>query len=133
MLKKAICCLFVDPVSANNNTLNECVVVSAPVLGLQRGRPLGSEQGKGYLVTCKTVGLQFVALFEWCNRVCARTLLRTHFDTPLLSSVAWLVETPHEFAKAVLSGDRIDLMGALSVEIFSNEIFFCLMYLKKPT
>ncbi len=42
--------------------------------------------------------------------VCARTLLRTHIDTSLRFSVALLVEKPHEFAKAVLSGDRINRM-----------------------
>ncbi len=44
------------------------------------------------------------------NMVCARTLLRTHIDTSLRFSAAWLVEKPHEFATEVLRGNRIDRM-----------------------
>ena len=42
------------------------------------------------------------------NMVCARTLLRTHIDTALRFSAAWLVDEPHKFADKVLRGDRID-------------------------
>lgn len=44
------------------------------------------------------------------NMVCARTLLRTHIDTALRFSAAWLVDKPHDFATEVLRGGRIDLM-----------------------
>lgn len=44
------------------------------------------------------------------NMVCARTLLRTHIDTALRFSAAWLVDEPHRFASEVLGGGRIDLM-----------------------
>lgn len=49
-----------------------------------------------------------VMMVESRNMVCARTLLRTHIDTSLRFSAAWLVEKPHEFAAGVLKGDRID-------------------------
>jgi hypothetical protein len=42
------------------------------------------------------------------NMVCARTLLRTHIDTALRFSAAWLVTDPHAFASLVLKGERID-------------------------
>ena len=51
-----------------------------------------------------------IMMVEGRNMVCARTLLRTHIDTSLRFSAAWLVEKPHEFATAVLKGDRIDRM-----------------------
>jgi hypothetical protein len=44
------------------------------------------------------------------NMVCARTLLRTHIDTALRFSAAWLVDEPHRFASNVLGGARIDGM-----------------------
>lgn len=49
-----------------------------------------------------------IMMVEARNMVCARTLLRTHIDTSLRFSAAWLVEKPHEFATEVLSGERID-------------------------
>jgi hypothetical protein len=49
-----------------------------------------------------------VAMVESSNMVCARTLLRTHIDTSLRFSAAWLVQNPHEFASLVLKGERID-------------------------
>lgn len=42
------------------------------------------------------------------NMVCARTLLRTHIDTSLRFSAAWLVPDPHEFASLILKGERVD-------------------------
>lgn len=49
-----------------------------------------------------------VAMVESSNMVCARTLLRTHIDTALRFSAAWLVQNPHAFASLVLKGERID-------------------------
>lgn len=52
----------------------------------------------------------FRQMVESWNMVCARTLLRTHIDTGLRFSAAWEVQKPHDFAMAVLRGDRIDQM-----------------------
>ena len=49
-----------------------------------------------------------LAMVRAWNMVCARTLLRTHIDTSLRFSAAWLVADPHEFASLVLKGERID-------------------------
>lgn len=49
-----------------------------------------------------------VMMVEARNMVCARTLLRTHIDTSLRFSAAWLVEKPDELATEVLRGERID-------------------------
>lgn len=54
----------------------------------------------------------FCLMIESWNMTCARTLLRTHIDTSLRFSAAWLVEKPHEFATNVLKGERIDKMKA---------------------
>ena len=48
------------------------------------------------------------AMVSAWNMVCARTLLRTHIDTSLRFSAAWLVTDPHAFASLVLKGERID-------------------------
>jgi len=50
----------------------------------------------------------FRMMIETWNMVCARALLRTHIDTALRFSAAWLVEDPHAFASKVLGGERID-------------------------
>ena len=42
------------------------------------------------------------------NLVAARTLLRTHIDTGLRFSAAWLVDDPEDFAKKVFDGVQID-------------------------
>ena len=52
----------------------------------------------------------FHAIIESWNMVCARALLRMHIDTGLRFSAAWLVDEPHEFARRVLIGERIDKM-----------------------
>jgi len=44
------------------------------------------------------------------NLLGARTLLRTHIDTALRFSAAWLVDNPDDFARKVMDGARIDLM-----------------------
>ncbi len=49
-----------------------------------------------------------LAMVKAWNMVCARTLLRTHIDTSLRFSAAWLVADPHDFALLVLKGERID-------------------------
>lgn len=49
-------------------------------------------------------------LVESWNMVTARSLLRTHIDTSLRFSAAWLVENPHEFATLVISGKSINKM-----------------------
>lgn len=51
-----------------------------------------------------------VSMVSERNMICARTLLRTHIDTSLRFSAAWLVDDPHDFALRVLRGDRIDHM-----------------------
>lgn len=47
-------------------------------------------------------------LVESWNMVSARSLLRTHFDTTLRFSAAWIVENPHEFATLAISGRPIN-------------------------
>jgi hypothetical protein len=47
-------------------------------------------------------------LVESWNMVSARSLLRTHLDTALRFSAAWLVENPHEFATLAISGRPIN-------------------------
>lgn len=52
----------------------------------------------------------FKLMIESWNLVIARTLLRTHIDTALRFSAAWLVENPHDFAIKVIAGERINKM-----------------------
>jgi hypothetical protein len=47
-------------------------------------------------------------LVESWNMVSARSLLRTHLDTSLRFSAAWLVNNPHEVASLVISGKPIN-------------------------
>ncbi|QGZ39126.1 hypothetical protein IP92_02648 [Pseudoduganella flava] len=47
-------------------------------------------------------------LIESWNMVSARSLLRTHLDTSLRFSAAWLVKNPHEFATLAISGKPIN-------------------------
>lgn len=47
-------------------------------------------------------------LIESWNMVSARSLLRTHIDTALRFSAAWLVHNPHEFAALVIAGQPIN-------------------------
>jgi hypothetical protein len=47
-------------------------------------------------------------MVESWNMACARSLLRTHIDTALRFSAAWLVDEPHELAKKVIGGERLD-------------------------
>ena len=64
----------------------------------------------GALKRSVSTAAAMIMMVEARNMVCARTLLRTHLDTSLRFSAAWLVEKPHEFATEVLRGDRIDRM-----------------------
>lgn len=64
----------------------------------------------GALKRSVSTATAMVMMVEARNMVCARTLLRTHIDTSLRFSAAWLVEKPHEFATEVLRGERIDRM-----------------------
>jgi hypothetical protein len=57
-----------------------------------------------------------VMMVEAWNMVCARTLLRTHIDTSLRFSAAWLVDKPHDFATNVLKGERVDRMKSRTGE-----------------
>lgn len=47
-------------------------------------------------------------LVESWNIVSTRSLLRTHLDTALRFSAAWLVANPHEFATLAISGKPIN-------------------------
>jgi len=47
-------------------------------------------------------------LIDTWNMVSARSLLRTHIDTALRFSAAWLVQNPHEFTTLVISGQPIN-------------------------
>lgn len=64
----------------------------------------------GALKRSVSTAAAMVMMVEARNMLCARTLLRTHIDTSLRFSAAWLVEKPHEFATGVLRGERIDRM-----------------------
>lgn len=64
----------------------------------------------GALKRSVSTAAAMVMMVEARNMVCARTLLRTHIDTSLRFSAAWLVEKPHEFAREILKGERIDRM-----------------------
>lgn len=64
----------------------------------------------GALKRSVSTSAAIIMMVEAWNMVCARTLLRTHIDTSLRFSAAWLVEKPHEFASEVLKGERIDKM-----------------------
>lgn len=55
-------------------------------------------------------------LIESWNMVSARSLLRTHLDTSLRFSAAWLVKNPHEFATLVISGKPINKLKDLQGE-----------------
>ena len=59
-------------------------------------------------------------MIESWNMACARTLLRTHIDTSLRFSAAWLVDKPHEFATNVLKGEQIDKMKAKNGKLLSD-------------
>jgi hypothetical protein len=50
------------------------------------------------------------------NMACARSLLRTHIDTALRFSAAWLVDEPHTLATLVMEGARLDKMKDRSGE-----------------
>lgn len=64
----------------------------------------------GALKRSVSTAAAMVMMVEARNMVCARTLLRTHIDTSLRFSAAWLVEKPHEFATQVLRGERVNRM-----------------------
>jgi hypothetical protein len=64
----------------------------------------------GALKRSTSTGAAMVMMVESKNMVCARTLLRTHIDTSLRFSAAWMVDKPHDFAMNVLRGERIDRM-----------------------
>lgn len=49
----------------------------------------------------------FKLLIESWNMTTARTLLRTHIDTMLRFSAAWLVEDPHKFLMEVIGGKEV--------------------------
>ena len=52
----------------------------------------------------------FKMMIESRNLVVARTLLRTHIDTALRFSAAWLVDNPHDFAAKLIAGKQINKM-----------------------
>ncbi len=49
----------------------------------------------------------FTQLIRSRNFVCAGALLRLQLDTALRLSAAWLVDSPHDFALAVLAGQQV--------------------------
>lgn len=57
---------------------------------------------------CLNMTTAFKIMIETWNLSCARALLRMHIDTALRLSAAWLVEDPHEFARAVTGGTPIN-------------------------
>jgi hypothetical protein len=57
---------------------------------------------------CFSTTQAFTLLLESENITCSRAILRTHLDTALRFSAAWLVAEPHAFATEVICGGRID-------------------------
>lgn len=51
-----------------------------------------------------------VTMVKSWNMLGARIILRTHLDTALRFSAAWLVNDPHDFALRVMAGEHIDKM-----------------------
>jgi hypothetical protein len=66
------------------------------------------------------------------NMVCARTLLRTHIDTSLRFSAAWLVDNPHKFASDVLAGHRIDKMKDAKGELLRDSYLVKVRAVDRP-
>ncbi|MBF9252430.1 hypothetical protein I2I11_03915 [Pontibacter sp. 172403-2] len=64
----------------------------------------------------------FLLLTRANNFHCAAHLVRTHLDTYLRFTGAWLVEDPHEFARNVLKGEHIrnmkDRTGAKMTDMY---------------
>ena len=97
--------------SAVNDDQKALVKLGHSVLG-ESGAPFFPMDllALGALKRSVSTAAAMVMMVEACNMVCARTLLRTHIDTSLRFSAAWMVEKPHEFATEVLRGERIDRM-----------------------
>ena len=57
-----------------------------------------------------------VAMIRAWNMGIARSLLRMHIDTSLRFSAAWHVKEPHQFARAVIKGERLNKLKSLTGE-----------------
>lgn len=66
------------------------------------------------------------------NLVTARTLLRTHIDTALRFSAAWLVESPADFASDVMDGKQIDRMKDRTGELMKDKYLISKLEVKHP-
>jgi hypothetical protein len=64
--------------------------------------------------------------------VTARTLLRTHIDTALRFSAAWLVENPHVFAKKIIAGERINKIKDRKGNLLSDAYLVECMSASRP-
>jgi hypothetical protein len=62
-----------------------------------------------------------ILMVQTWNLVTARTLLRTHLDTALRFSAAWLVDDPEKFALDVLNGEQIDRMRDRTGELMKDK------------
>jgi hypothetical protein len=62
------------------------------------------------LKRCLSTMAAIRTLVEAENMLAARAMLRVHIDTVLRFAAAWFVNKPHDFASAVIGGERIDKM-----------------------
>ncbi|MCX2492797.1 hypothetical protein OQX63_04900 [Pedobacter sp. PF22-3] len=64
----------------------------------------------GILNRAMSLSFGFITLMGSSNYISAAHLVRPFLDTYLRLTASWLVSNPHEFARKVLLGERIDLM-----------------------
>ena len=75
----------------------------------------------GALKRALSMSCAFRLIIERWNLVAARALIRMQIDTATRLSVLWLVDDPHQFARELLSGSRINN----SHFRFQITVFFC--------
>jgi len=64
----------------------------------------------GAVKRCASQSYSLRLLIEGWNLLCARALLRMQIDTALGFSALWLVKAPHDVAREILRGERLDKM-----------------------
>jgi len=64
----------------------------------------------GAVKRCASQSYSLRLLIEGWNLLCARALLRMQIDTALRFSALWLVKAPHNVAREILRGGRLDKM-----------------------
>jgi hypothetical protein len=64
----------------------------------------------GAVKRCASQSYGLRLFVEGWNLLCARALLRMQIDTALRFSALWLVNKPHDVAREILRGERLDKM-----------------------